>query len=46
MRALGDLRRKAPLEPAKVEAVVIEQPVQEIPEEASDEGFDESVELV
>lgn len=43
MRALGDVRRKAPLEPAKAETP---QPVQETPVEESDESFEESVEIL
>lgn len=43
MRALGDVRRKAPLEPVKAE---IPKPVQEVPVEESDETFEESVEIL
>lgn len=42
MRALGDLRRKAPLEPKKEETPVAQEPAQETPVE-SPESFDESV---
>jgi hypothetical protein len=43
MRALGDARRKAPLEPAKAETP---QPVQETPVEESDGAFEESVDIL
>jgi len=41
MRALGDRRRKAPVEPAKVETPKTETPVVE--ETKQTDGFDESV---
>lgn len=43
MRALGDARRKAPLEPTKSQ---VPQPVPEAPVEESEEAFEESVEIL
>jgi hypothetical protein len=45
MRALGDARRKAPLEPKKEETAVVEQTTQESLDEGGEEAFEESVEL-
>jgi hypothetical protein len=45
MRALGDVRRKAPLEPKKEETPVAEQTTQESLDEDLEDSFEESVEL-
>jgi hypothetical protein len=45
MRALGDVRRKAPLEPKKEETPVVGQTTQEASDEELEDSFEESVEL-
>ncbi len=45
MRALGDVRRKAPLEPKKEETSVVEQTTQASLDEDLEYSFEESVEL-